>query len=220
MYKLPKLPYLFQDLEPYIDTHTMGLHYHKHEQNYLNKLNELLAKNNYEYNYTLEELLYNLDKFPNEDKEDILFNLGGVLNHNLYWKGISTKSDKKPIGRLKKEIDKTFGSYENLWLKLKEKALKLKGSGYTFLVLKNNMELDIINLPNQETPLSNGHIPLFTIDMWEHAYYLNYENEKAKYLDNFEKIADFKNASLLYDTYINYFEDEQKTRQYNTYFIY
>ena len=91
MYQLPELNYSFDELEPYIDTHTVGLHYHKHEQNYLNKLNQLLIKNNYDYHYSLDELIYHINEFPKNDWDDILFNLGGVLNHNLYWKSMSPK---------------------------------------------------------------------------------------------------------------------------------
>lgn len=186
MYKLPKLPYLFQDLEPYIDTHTMGLHYHKHHQNYLNQLNTLLMKNKYDYRYSLEELIFHINEFPTQDRENILFNLGGVLNHNLYWQSISPNKANKPIGKLKMHLERKYGSYEKFWNTLKQKALELKGSGYTFLVLKRDGELDIINTSNQQTPLSFGYLPLFNIDLWEHAYYINYENEKPRYIDNFE----------------------------------
>lgn len=202
MYQLPKLPYLFQDLEPYIDTHTMGLHYHKHEQNYLDKLNLLLMKNNYNYQYGLVELLQHLNQFPASDREDILYNLGGVLNHNLYWKSMGKAPTSKPIGKLKEYLEKSFGSYEQFWNAFKDKALSLKGSGYTFLVLNNNKELDIINVSNQVTPFTLGYIPLFNIDMWEHAYYLNYKNDKRNYLENFEKIADFTNASQIFNNLI------------------
>lgn len=201
MYQLPKLPYLFQDLEPYIDIHTMGLHYHKHHQNYLNQLNSLLKNNNYDYRYNLNELLYHINEFPSTSQEDILFNLGGVLNHNLYWKSINP-TPQKPSGQLKTHIEKKFGSYNQFWETLKKKATQLKGSGYTFLVLKDNKQLDIINVSNQETPLSLGYIPLFTIDLWEHAYYLNYENEKARYLDNFDKIADFTYANKIFNNLV------------------
>lgn len=202
MYQLPTLPYLYQDLEPYIDTHTMGLHYHKHEQNYLNGLNALLKKNNYDYRYSLSELLYHINEFPVGDRENILFNLGGVLNHNLYWKSMNPKQGLRPIGKLQIHIDRQYGSYEQFWVMLKDTALKLKGSGYTFLVLKNDGQLEIINVPNQETPLSMGFIPLFNIDLWEHAYYLNYQNDKEKYIDNFAMIADFTNASQIYNNIV------------------
>lgn len=203
MYELPILPYLYQDLEPYIDTHTMGLHYDKHERNYLKQLNDVLNKNNYNYQYTMEELVHRIEEFPLEDRGTILYNLGGVLNHNLYWTSMNPYNREKPNGKLKMYIDKKYGSYEKFLKALKEKALKLQGSGYVFLVLKNNKELDIINMPNQDIPQSLGFIPLFNIDLWEHAYYINYENDKSKYLDNFFQIADFTSANKIFNSKIN-----------------
>ena len=180
MYKLPILPYLFQDLEPYI-------------------VNELLAKNNFDYRYGINELYYHLDEFNESDREDILYNLGGVLNHNLYWKSISPNR-VLPSGKLKEDIDKKYGSIDKFFLEFKNKAMILKGSGYTFLVVTSDGSLDIINLSNQELPQSFGFIPLFNMDMWEHAYYLNYKNEKGNYIDNFLIIADFTNANKLYNS--------------------
>lgn len=198
MYKLPKLAHMYQDFEPFIDTHTMGVHYHKHEQTYLNNLNNLLNKNNFNYNYDIDELIYHINEFPDDDKENILFNLGGVINHELYWKGIS-QNNYLPNGKLKNKIDSQYGNFDNFWNQFKEMGLKLNGSGYTFLVLKNDKNLDIINLSNQDMPVLHGYIPLFNIDLWEHAYYLNYLNERGRYIDNFKNIADFTNASLIYD---------------------
>ena len=198
MYKLPKLAHMYQDFEPFIDTHTMGVHYHKHEQTYLNNLNNLLNKNNFNYNYDIDELIYHINEFPDDDKENILFNLGGVINHELYWKGIS-QNNYLPNGKLKNKIDSQYGNFDNFWNQFKEMGLKLKGSGYTFLVLKNDKNLDIINLSNQDMHVLHGYIPLFNIDLWEHAYYLNYLNERGRYIDNFKNIADFTNASLIYD---------------------
>lgn len=198
MYELPHLSYSFEELEPYIDTHTMGVHYHKHHQNYANQLNTLLSENNYDYRYNLNELLYHINEFPKNDRENILFNLGGVINHNLYWKSMHPNSEK-PLGNLKFYIERKYVSYDAFWEVLKKKALSLKGSGYIFLVLKNDGELDIINTSNQDTPLSMGYIPLFTIDMWEHDYYLNYKNEKSDYIDNFKNIADFRNANKIFN---------------------
>ena len=199
MYELLKLPYLFQDLEPYIDTHTMGLHYHKHQQGYLNKLNDLLMKSNYDYRYTIEELPFHIMEFPKNIQEDILFNLGGVLNHNLYFNSISPKKNGFPNGKLRKKIENQYGSLDNFFAKLKENVMKLKGSGYTFLVLRNDGMLEIKNFSNQELPVLFGYIPLFNIDLWEHAYYINYENNKSNYFDNFMLIADFTNANNIYN---------------------
>lgn len=193
------MPYLYQDLEPFLDTHTIGLHYHKHQQNYFNNLNKILIKDNYDYKYNINELIYHLNEFPVNDRQDILYNLGGVLNHNLYWKSMNPKLQKEPTGKLKQKIDLKYKNLDNFWKEFKKTALALKGSGYTFLVLRNDGELDIINTFNQDTPLSFGFLPLFTIDMWEHAYYLNYKNEKSKYVDNFKEIADFSNACQIYN---------------------
>ena len=201
MYRLPALPYHFQELEPFIDTHTLGLHYHKHEQNYLNKLNELLVKNNYDYRYNIGELVYHIREFSSSTQNDILYNLGGVLNHNLYWKSMNP-NPVMPTGKLKTAIETKYGNLTNFFKKFKEMALEIKGSGYTFLVLKNDGQIDIINVLNQDTPLSLGYMPLFNIDMWEHAYYLNYKNEKSLYLDNFIKIADFSNANRIFNSII------------------
>jgi len=203
MYKLPKLQYNYQDLEPYIDTHTLGLHYNVHENNYLSKLNELLEKNNYDYRYNIDELIFHLNEFRSNDTEDILYNLGGVLNHNLYFKSMNDpKSCQRPFGSLLLAIEREFGSFDNFYDKFMDNALKIRGSGYTFLVLSSNGRLMILNLANQQTPLSLGYIPLFCVDMWEHAYYLNYEPDKTKYLDNFKKVADFTYANTIYNNII------------------
>ena len=203
MYKLPALPYLFQDLEPYIDTHTMGLHYHKHQQNYLNKLNALLIKNNYNFQYPINDLFYHIDEFNKEDQADILYNLDGVLNHNLYFRSMSPKQNQKPTGKLKEAIDKKYGDFDLFFDKFKEMAMSLKGSGYTFLVIDDHGNLKIINVANQDMPISLGYVPLFNMDMWEHAYYLNYKNEKEDYIDNFKIISDFTNASEIYNSIMN-----------------
>lgn len=198
MYTLKPLPYSYEALEPFIDTHTLGLHHQKHQKNYLNKLNELLTKNNYQYQYPIEELPKHINEFQSQDKENILFNLGGVINHNIYFNSISPTKESPNI-YLKTKILNTFNSFEKFKKKFKESALSLKGSGYTFLVLKDN-NLEIINLPNQETPYSYDQIPLIGLDLWEHAYYLNYENKKDLYIDNFFEILDFKEANKYFNT--------------------
>lgn len=199
MYQLNNLPYKYQDFEPYIDTHTLALHYNKHQKTYLNNLNNLLKKNNYNYKYTIEKLIFHINEFPNNDKEDILFNLGGVINHDLYWKSINPTIQEKPTGNLKTQIEKQYNSYEEFLNNLKESALKVKGSGYTFLVIGNNNTLDIINTKNQDSPLLYGYIPILAIDLWEHAYYINYKNERQRYLDNIINLLNFSYANNIYN---------------------
>lgn len=197
MYKLEALPYEYDALEPFIDTHTLGLHKNKHQQNYLNKLNDLLLKNNYDFKYSLEELSKHILEFNIRDREDILFNLGGVINHNIYFNSMA-KEGEKPNIPLMNYITDTFGSYDEFKKIFKQTALSLKGSGYTFLVLNEGL-LKIINLSNQENPYYYDLVPLIGLDMWEHAYYLNYENKKDIYIDNFFEIVNFKEANKLFE---------------------
>ncbi len=196
MYKLLDLPYFYSDLEPYIDTHTLGLHKNKHQKNYLDKLNALLIKNKFNFKFSLNELSQHINEFNKEDRENILFNLGGVINHNIYFNSISNKHIE-PNVFLSYMINNSFGSYEMFKKIFKETALSLKGSGYTYLILKKD-KLEIINFYNQENPYSYNLIPLICIDMWEHAYYLNYKNDKGSYIDNFFEIIDFNEANKFF----------------------
>lgn len=150
-------------------------------------------KNNYDFRYTLEELPKHILEFNENDREDILFNLGGVINHNIYFKSISPNKELPSIF-MNSLIINSFGNYENFIKELKQKAMSLKGSGYTYLVLDKG-KLKIINLFNQDNPYNYNLIPLLAIDLWEHAYYINYENKKDIYIDNLLEILDFKNAN-------------------------
>ena len=197
MYKLEKLPYEYDELEPFIDTHTLGLHKNKHQANYLNKLNDLLKKNNYDYHYPLNELPKHLNEFKKSDQENILFNLGGVINHNLYFSSMNPNK-VLPNNNLQELINKKYSSYENFKKIFKESALSIKGSGYTYLVLNNSNDLEIVNLINQDNPYNYNYIPLISLDMWEHAYYLNYENKKDLYIDNFFEVIDFSMANKIF----------------------
>lgn len=203
MYTLKPLPFLYQDLEPYIDTHTIGLHHNKHEQNYLNQLNKILEKNNFSFSYPIEGIYKNLDRFNETDKNDILFNLGGVVNHELYWQSINPKDKEKPLDELLQAIINKYGSFDKFRETFIKLALSIKGSGYTFLVKNTNNQIDIINTSNQDNPYLYGYIPLFNVDMWEHAYYLNYKNNKQEYLENFFEIANFNYANKNYKSAIS-----------------
>lgn len=198
MKEVINLPYAYDDLEPDINEETVDIHYNKHHKNYAKKLNEYLKKSNYDYKYKLEEIPKHIDEFPLIYRGDILYNAGGVLNHNLYWESLS-KSKNMPNGKLLEKINNKYGSFENFRKSFNETAKYLVGSGYTFLVANKNGDLNIVNMVNQETPISYDFIPLFTIDLWEHAYYLQYKNEKNKYIDAFWNKANFDNASKVYN---------------------
>lgn len=199
MYSKMPLPYDYDALEPFIDTRTVGLHYDRHYQKYLNQLNELLQKNNYKNEYSKEELVTHLDMFPIGDRGEILYNLGGVLNHELYFSNMSPKQHNRPIGAIKKAIDSQYGDYDNFKKQFLQIASYLIGSGYTFLVLNRQKKLEIINFSNQETPYTYGLIPLLALDLWEHAYYLNYQNERERYMQNFFEIINFEQMNQLYE---------------------
>jgi len=198
LYTLKKLNYLYQDLEPYIDTHTLGLHYNKHYRGYLDKLNGLLLKNHYNFQYPISELYFYLNQFPYEDRQDIVFNLGGVLNHELYFDSLNCNL-VKPTLSLEKKINEKYGSYDNFVNLFIAEGMKLKGSGYTFLEVSLNGDLIIMNRSNQDSPIFYGNIPLFCIVFWEHVYYINYENNRNQYLENIFKVVDFSYASNVYE---------------------
>ncbi|MBE6149413.1 MAG: superoxide dismutase [Firmicutes bacterium] len=197
MYTIKPLKYNYNYFEPYISSRTIDIHYNKHYKKYLDKLNNLLIKNNYDFKYSKEELVNHIDIFPLSDRDDILFNLGGVINHELYFENLGY--DNKPNGLLEQKINKQYGSF----FKFKEEFIKvaneLVGSGYTFLIINKNKDLEIINVSNQDTPYSYGVIPIMNIDLWEHAYYLDYQNDKNKYIENFFSIVDFGNISKKYE---------------------
>ncbi len=199
MYDIPKLEYKYDALEPYIDAETVKIHYELHHRGYLNKLNNLLNNIHYNYKYNLVGLIEHIDDFPLEVRGDILFNAGGVLNHNLYWNSISPNKKNNLVGKLKDAILKQYGTYEQFKEEFIKTANFLQGSGYTFLVLNRDNELEIINTPNQETPYSYMLTPIMTLDLWEHAYYLKYHNRRGDYINNFFNIVDFSKINELYE---------------------
>ena len=192
MYEMKELNYGYSDLEPYIDTHTVGLHYNKHYRNYLNNLNRLLISNNYDFTYPIEQLHLHIEQFRKEDVGDILFNLGGVLNHELYFSNIAPKNNNDYSNlEIVKAIEEKFGSLDNFKNEFRRMAKNLKGSGYTSLVLDGN-DLKIVNTQNQDSPYFFNLKPLITLDMWEHAYYTNHENNKDEYIDVFFDILNWE----------------------------
>ncbi len=178
--------------EPYISSYTMNMHYNNYKE-YLENLNKLL--NNYDGQYAKEELVKNINIFPITERDNILFNLGGVLNHELFFKilGNGQISDE-----LNNKIVNDFKSFDNFKQEFIKTANLLTGSGYTFLVLNNENNLEIINVANQDTPYSYGLRPIMNLDLWEHAYYLDYQNDRSTYINNFFSIINFDEVSKIY----------------------
>lgn len=198
MYKQKPLPYTYDSLEPFISATTINIHYNKHYKGYLDRLNNILNNIGYKFNDSIENIIINIDSFPIQYRGDILFNAGGVINHELYFDSMSSNNNL-PKGKLLEKINKTYGSFENFKQEFIKSTKILVGSGYTFLVLDKNKNLKIINTSNQESPYSYGFVPLLNLDLWEHAYYLDYQNKRDDYINNFFSIVDFDNASLIYE---------------------
>ncbi len=199
MYKSVVLPYSYNALEPILNADTIDTHYNKHYLGYLEKLNNLLDSINYDYRYTKEDLIKHIDEMPLNIRDDILYNLGGVINHELYFYSMGDKNISVPIGIIRNKIIEQFGSFENFKKEFIKTANYVVGSGYTFLVVNKNGDLEIINTSNQETPYLYGLVPIMALDLWEHAYYLVYKNKRGEYIDNFFKIIDFNNVNKNYE---------------------
>ena len=193
------LTYKYKDLEPYIDTETVCIHYTKHLQGYVDKLNKVLE--GYEKlteGKTLEEILFNVEKIPKEIRKDVINQGGGVANHNLYFSILSKKPKKYPSGKLLIDINKKYGDIEKLKEELSKRALNQFGSGYSWLVVNEKGELDLLSTSNQDSPLIFKMKPILAIDVWEHAYYLKYTYLRKKYLENVFDIIDFDKVYKLY----------------------
>ena len=200
MYDKIELGYKFNELEPYIDAKTVEIHYGKHLQTYVNNLNNLLK--GYEDIFdgkSLEELLKNVSDLPEEIRQGVINQGGGVYNHNLYFSILSPKASLMPEGNLLEKINQTFGNVDNLKDELSKKAIAQFGSGYASLLMDRNKNLFIKSTSNQDTNLQDGLIPILTIDVWEHAYYLKYQNLRADYVNNIWNIIDWKKVSNLYN---------------------
>lgn len=196
MYK--QMPLEYESLEPFISDRTLDIHYNKHYLNYLNKLNNALEKAGYKGNLTKEEMVKQIDIFNIKDRGEILYNLGGVLNHELYFKNMSDKKNNLPVDEIKKAIINQYGSFDEFKKEFIKTSKELVGSGYTFVVINSSKKLDIINLSNQDTPYMFDLVPIMALDLWEHAYYLDYQNRRDEYINNFFSIIDFEKINEIY----------------------
>jgi len=197
MYKAKKLPFLYYQLEPTLSTKTNAYHYDKHYKAYLNNLNKIIVKNNISTNYELIDLYNHLAIINVEDRNDFLFNLGGVVNHDLYFESIKPGKEL-PDSNLLLAINNSFGSLDNMYNEIKNCTKELKGSGYLFLVTDNSKKLSLLITVNQDSPYLYGLKPLLCIDLWEHAYYLEYQNERNRYVEEMLKILNFSYANKLF----------------------
>ncbi|MEI7508314.1 MAG: superoxide dismutase [Flavobacterium sp.] len=197
-FELTKLPYTYDTHTPHIDAMTMELHYSKHYLTYTNNLNKVLAGTELE-KIPLEDIFKKLDM----NKADLRNNLGGYYNHTLFFNIIGAKKAGSPTDTLAKSIDKDFGSFENFKIKFEESAEKQFGSGWAWLVVDKSGKLQICNTANQDNPLMPhaeiAGTPILALDLWEHAYYLNYQYKRRKYIESFFNVINWKKVGEKYE---------------------
>ncbi|MCS7069430.1 MAG: superoxide dismutase [Meiothermus sp.] len=181
-FKLPDLGYAKDALEPHIDAQTMEIHHGKHHGAYVNNLNAALEKHPELHSWSLEELLTKIAQVPEDIRTAVRNNGGGHHNHTLFWDILTPGGAKEPTGKLAEAINATFGSFEELKNKMTQAGLTRFGSGWSWLVKDKDGKLHVYSTANQDSPLMEGHTPLLGIDVWEHAYYLKYQNRRPDYL--------------------------------------
>jgi Fe-Mn family superoxide dismutase len=200
-YEVPDLPYDYDALEPHIDEATMRVHHDKHHQAYVDKANAALEGTEWA-DKDVEEVLENLGDLPDDKQGPVRNNAGGHHNHTLFWESMSPDGGGEPSGDLAEAIDAKFGSFGDFQAKFKEAGIGRFGSGWAWLVADGSGGVDLVTTANQDSPLSDGKTPLLGCDVWEHAYYLKYQNKRPDYIDawwntvDWDKVAErFSNAS-------------------------
>lgn len=197
-FELPQLPYAYDALEPHIDKETMNIHHTKHHNTYVTNLNAALEGNEELLSKSVEEIVANLDAVPEEKRTAVRNNGGGHANHSLFWTIISPNGGGQPTGELAEAITSKFGSYDSFKEEFAKAATTRFGSGWAWLVV-NNGEIEITSTPNQDSPLSEGKTPIIGLDVWEHAYYLNYQNRRPEYINSFWNVVNWNEAEKRYN---------------------
>ncbi|PYZ98638.1 superoxide dismutase [Alteribacter lacisalsi] len=196
-FTLPELPYTHDALTPHIDEETMKIHHGKHHNTYVTKLNSALEGHSDLQSKSIEELLTDLDALPESVRGPVRNNGGGHYNHTLFWQIMSPNGGGAPTGDLADAINSAFGSFDKFKEDFKNAALTRFGSGWAWLVV-NNGQLEVTSTLNQDTPLSEGKTPLMGVDVWEHAYYLKYQNKRPDYVDAFFNVVNWDEVEKRY----------------------
>ncbi|SFJ20476.1 superoxide dismutase, Fe-Mn family [Halobacillus dabanensis] len=198
-FELPELPYAYDALEPTIDKETMNIHHTKHHNGYVTKLNNALEGHAELQDKSLEELLSNnLSVVPEDIRTAVRRNGGGHANHSLFWTIMSPNGGGEPTGDLATQINDTFGGFDQFKEKFEETAKGRFGSGWAWLVV-NNGNLEVIDTLNQDSPIMEGKTPILGLDVWEHAYYLNYQNRRPDYVSAFWNVVNWDEVAKRYD---------------------
>jgi Fe-Mn family superoxide dismutase len=197
-YKLPQLKYSYDALEPFIDAKTMETHHSKHHQTYVDRFNAAIAGKPDLEKIDGETLIANIDQVPEDIRTAVRNNGGGAVNHTFYWDIIAPKAGGEPQGHIGDAINTLFGSFAGFKAKFSDAAVTQFGSGWAWLVSAKDGKLEIVKTANQDTPLSSGKKPLLAIDVWEHAYYLKYQNRRPEYVEAFFNVINWRRVDELY----------------------
>lgn len=202
VFELPQLRYAYDELEPYIDAQTMEIHHSRHHQGYVNKLNKAIAGTKMTES-SLEDILRNVSAYSSAIRN----NAGGHYNHSLFWRILTPVKNTKPSSTLIKAINRDFGSLENLKIQMNQAASEQFGSGWAWLSVDANKKLFVSSTPNQDNPLMDiadqKGIPIIGIDVWEHAYYLKYQNKRGDYLSSIWNVINWDEVSMMYEALAN-----------------
>ncbi|MFS0780908.1 superoxide dismutase [Bacillus sp. 1P06AnD] len=196
-FELPQLPYAYDALEPNIDKETMNIHHTKHHNTYVTNLNNALEGNEALLSKSVEEVIANLDAVPEEKRTAVRNNGGGHANHSFFWQILSPNGGGEPKGELADAIAKKFGSFEAFKEEFAKAATTRFGSGWAWLALKDG-ELEVYSTPNQDSPIMEGKTPLVGLDVWEHAYYLKYQNRRPEYITSFWNVVNWDEVEKRY----------------------
>lgn len=198
-FTLPPLPYEYKALEPHIDARTMQFHHDKHHAAYVKNLNDAVSKYPQLKNMSAEDMLRDLTKVPEDIRTIVRNNGGGHVNHSMFWEIMSPKGGGEPTGDLAKAINESFGSFDAFKAKFNEAGTKRFGSGWVWLVRTTTGKLEIATTANQDTPLMDGNYPIMGNDVWEHAYYLKYQNLRADYLKAWWNVVNWTEINKRYE---------------------
>lgn len=190
-FELPKLPYTYDALEPYIDEATMTIHHTKHHQAYVDNLNKALEKYPQYYDKKIEEILADSESLPTDIKQAVINHGGGHYNHSFFWR-IMAREKSEPKGELLKALETTFGTLDKFKEDFSSKAMGVFGSGWAFLIKTPEGKLALKRHSFQNSPIMRGNVPLLAIDVWEHAYYLKYQNRRAEYVEAWWNVVNWR----------------------------
>ncbi len=196
-YSLPALPYAYDALEPNIDAKTMEIHHSKHHQTYINNINGAIAGTEWE-KLSVEDLVAKVNEVPTDLKNMVINNAGGHANHSLFWTVMSPQGGGQPTGAVAKAIDEQLGGFNTFKEAFTKAAISRFGSGWAWLSVTPEHQLIVESSANQDSPLMHGHTPILGLDVWEHAYYLKYQNRRPEYINAFYNVVDWDEVNRRY----------------------